>query len=96
VGIRAPDGTRIAIRQVTGALARRIVCPLVPGQRVARGERVGMIKLGSRTELLVPQDVAFEARVKVGDRVLGGATVLGVLSRKAQGAHVSGSEEVRA
>jgi hypothetical protein len=60
---------------VAGAIARRIVTDLGPGERVKRGERFGMIKFGSRTDLLVPaKDLAIE--VKVGDVVKGGASVL--------------------
>jgi phosphatidylserine decarboxylase len=96
IGIKTEDGTRLAIRQVTGALARRIVCPLTIGQVVGRGERVGMIKLGSRTELLVPVDVAFEPLVKVGDPVRGGSSILGRLTPKPGAAIAAAkSQEVR-
>ena len=44
------------MRQISGLLARRIVCALRPGQTVSRGEKFGMIKLGSRTELILPRD----------------------------------------
>ena len=47
---------RFAVRQISGMLARRIVCTLEPGQTVTRGEKFGMIKLGSRTELILPAD----------------------------------------
>jgi phosphatidylserine decarboxylase len=80
LGIKTDSGVRIGIRQVTGALARRIVCAAEIGQRLERGERYGMIKLGSRTELLVPVEAGFEVTVKVGDMVAGGVTVLGRLS----------------
>src|SRR5262249_44299809 len=52
--LRRPDGRRLAVRQITGAIARRIVCPAQPGDRLLRGERYGMIRFGSRTELVVP------------------------------------------
>ncbi|MHC4924145.1 MAG: phosphatidylserine decarboxylase [Planctomycetota bacterium] len=68
---------RIVVRQVVGAVARRIVCPVDEGLRLEAGERYGMIKFGSRTELWVPADAGFECRVKVGDVVRGGETVLG-------------------
>ena len=48
--------TRFAVRQISGMLARRIVCTLKPGQTVTRGEKFGMIKLGSRTELILPAE----------------------------------------
>src|SRR5204862_6576617 len=52
--IPGPPAQRFAVRQISGMLARRIVCTLVSGQAVTRGEEVGMIKLGSRTELILP------------------------------------------
>lgn len=79
LGLKTPSGQRYGLRQVTGALARTIVCPARPGERYARGQRYGMIKLGSRTELLLPVEANFQAAVKVGDVVRGGATVLGRL-----------------
>lgn len=74
------DGAvRMLVRQVTGAVARRIVCPVEAGSEYAAGERYGMIKLGSRTEVWLPQSVAAEWKVKVGDKVVGGETVLAEL-----------------
>jgi phosphatidylserine decarboxylase len=66
----------IRIKQISGAIARRIVCWLKPGDVVRKGERLGMIKLGSRTEVLVPADEPLEVLVNVGDSVKGGASVL--------------------
>ena len=60
--------SRFAVRQISGMLARRIVCTLQLGQSVTRGEKFGMIKLGSRTELILPAD-AVEITVKVGDKI---------------------------
>lgn len=74
VGWEEPCGVRFAVRQVSGAVARRIVCPLSPGDAYGRGQRFGMIKFGSRTELIVPAWV--EVSVQVGDRVHGGSTIL--------------------
>jgi phosphatidylserine decarboxylase len=71
--------TRMIVRQVTGALAKRIVCPILPGERYAAGQRYGMIKLGSRTEVWVPLSTPVRWNVAVGDRVRAGETVLGVL-----------------
>jgi phosphatidylserine decarboxylase len=68
-------GVRFAVRQISGLIARRIVCALRPGQAVSRGEKFGMIKLGSRTELVLPRD-AVRVDVKVGDKVQAGSTVL--------------------
>ena len=67
------------VRQVTGALARRIVCSVQPGTRLAVGERYGMIKLGSRTEIWLRADQPVTWNVKIGDTVKGGQTVLGEL-----------------
>jgi phosphatidylserine decarboxylase len=61
-------------KQIAGILARRIVFTKRVGDRVARGERVGLIKFGSRTDILV--DAGAQVQVKKGDRVRGGATVL--------------------
>jgi phosphatidylserine decarboxylase len=71
------DGARVIVRQIAGVLARRIVCRVQPGDRLASGERFGLIKFGSRTDLIVPAGARLQ--VKVGDRVRGGETVLGVL-----------------
>ena len=65
----------LAVRQISGAIARRIVCPVEPGRELAKGEVYGMIKFGSRTELYLPAE-GFDVRVKVGDPVRGGETVL--------------------
>jgi phosphatidylserine decarboxylase len=70
---------KFAVRQVSGLLARRIVCALRPGQPVRRGEKFGMIKLGSRTELIVPKD-AVRVTVEVGQTVKAGSTVLARLA----------------
>jgi phosphatidylserine decarboxylase len=70
------SGRRLRIKQISGKLARRIVCWLKPGDLVQRGERFGMIKFGSRTEVCVPADLVAAVQVKVGDKVKGGSTVL--------------------
>ncbi|MBE6402715.1 MAG: phosphatidylserine decarboxylase family protein [Lentisphaeria bacterium] len=66
----------MAIRQISGAIARRIVCPVEPGTVIKRGNIYGMIKFGSRTELYLPADDSFEVLVKVGDKVSGGSSVI--------------------
>lgn len=86
---RHPDATRLneyqtwalehetgtfVVRQITGAIARRIVGWAKPGDRVKKGERFGMIRFGSRTEVYLP--LGCEICVKVGERVQGGATVI--------------------
>jgi phosphatidylserine decarboxylase len=64
------------VKQISGAIARRIVCWLKAGDVVQKGERLGMIKLGSRTDVLIPAGQARTVCVKVGDTVKGGATIL--------------------
>lgn len=66
----------VVIRQVSGKIARRIICHASPGDSVETGQRFGLIKFGSRTELIVPDDVGLEVLVKVGDKVHGGETIL--------------------
>jgi phosphatidylserine decarboxylase len=71
------ESARVVVRQIAGVLARRIVCRVRPGDKLAPGERFGLIKFGSRTDLIMPASARL--RVKAGDRVLGGETVIGVL-----------------
>jgi phosphatidylserine decarboxylase len=72
------DGTHrpIRVKQISGAIARRIVCWVRSGEQVERGQRFGMIKFGSRTELLVPAGESLDVLVKVGDKVKGACTAL--------------------
>lgn len=70
-----PPAQRFAVRQISGMLARRIVCTLAPEQTVTRGEKFGMIKLGSRTELILPA-AAVEIAVQVGDFVRAGSDIV--------------------
>jgi phosphatidylserine decarboxylase len=72
------ERTRVAVRQISGVLARRIVCRVRPGDTLRAGERYGLIRFGSRTDLLVPRGT--QVRVRVGDRVRGGESVMGVLA----------------
>jgi len=67
---------RFIIRAIGGAIARRIVRPLKAGDIIARGEKIGMIKLGSRTELVVPDTDDLEINVKVGQKIRAGSSVL--------------------
>ena len=66
----------LAVRQISGAIARRIVCPVEEGTSLEQGERYGMIKFGSRTELYLPAGMKFELAVKVGQTVTAGITPL--------------------
>ncbi len=70
-------GYEVGFKQIAGLLARRIVCTLKPGDRVERGQRVGLIKFGSRCDVLLPAEA--DLRVKAGMRVKGGTTVLAVV-----------------
>lgn len=70
----------IAVKQISGAIARRIVCAAEPGTRLQRGEKYGMIKFGSRTELYIPAKSGLEIAVRIGDKVQGGLTVMARLN----------------
>ena len=69
---------RLVVRQISGAIARRIVCEASPGQELASGEKFGMIKFGSRTELYVPIYTQYDVKclVQIGDKVKAGLTPL--------------------
>jgi len=69
------DGVTVVCKQIAGVLARRIVCWKKPGDRLELGERFGLIKFGSRTDLVMPPEV--EVLVSTGERVRGGVTVIG-------------------
>ena len=71
------DAARVSVRQIAGVLARRVVCRVRPGDKLQAGERYGLIRFGSRTDLLVPRET--EIRARVGDRVRGGESVMAVL-----------------
>jgi phosphatidylserine decarboxylase len=72
----APPHRRLVVRQIAGLIARRIVCNLRSGEVVARGHKFGMIKLGSRTELVFPAQVGLYVMAYPGQKVKGGSTVL--------------------
>jgi phosphatidylserine decarboxylase len=71
------QGQSVVFKQIAGLLARRIVFKPKTGDELVRGQRVGLIKFGSRVDVIL--DAAVELRVKVGDRVAGGSSILGVL-----------------
>lgn len=73
------DGTPVVLRQIVGVLARRIVCRVKPGDVVARGQRFGIMKFGSRIDLFLPPSARI--LVKVGDKVVGGETPVAILER---------------
>ena len=75
----AGTGAKVAVKQIAGQIARRIVCDLKEGAEVDRGQQFGMIKFGSRTELFIPKSANFTLRVKLGAAVRAGRTVIGRL-----------------
>ncbi len=77
IGLRHPSGTRILFKQIAGVLARRIVFHLKEGDAVQAGQRFGIVKFGSRMDVLVPPQVTLT--VQIGDRVRAGETVLAKL-----------------
>ena len=74
------ESARAVVRQIAGAIARRIVCACRPGEGLRRGERFGMIKFGSRTQVILPGSI-FQPAVRVGDRVKAGSSVIGTLRK---------------
>jgi phosphatidylserine decarboxylase len=77
IGLETDDAPhrRYWVRQISGAIARRIVCDLRPGESLPAGHKFGMIKLGSRTELVLPAD-GLEIAIKLGDKIKAGSTVI--------------------
>ena len=76
------DGQKVVFKQIAGLLARRIVFNLKVGDRLERGQRVGLIKFGSRVDVLL--DPTARVNVKVGDHVKGGASILAYLEPQAE------------
>ena len=79
--LETAGGTRVEVVQITGVIARRIVNQAAVGEWLARGVRYGMIRFGSRTDVVLP--IGSEVRVAVGDRVKGGSSVIAVLQEGA-------------
>jgi phosphatidylserine decarboxylase len=75
--LRRSDGKKILCVQIAGLIARRIVCWVVPGEQVKKGERFGLIRFGSRMDVYLPQNSAIQ--VKVGAKVKGGSSILAEL-----------------
>jgi phosphatidylserine decarboxylase len=71
-------GGPIVVRQIVGILARRIVCRLKEGEQVSAGQRFGIMKFGSRIDLFIPRTASIN--VKVGDKVVGGETIVATLA----------------
>lgn len=72
LGLETPAGLRLLVKQISGVLARRIVCQAYRGDALARGQRYGMIKFGSRTELYIPVAAVAVCTVTPGSKVRGG------------------------
>ncbi len=64
------------VRQIAGAIARRIVCWVRPDEELLSGALIGMIKFGSRTELVIPDEPGLEIVAQLGDAVKGGSTIM--------------------
>ncbi|NND73140.1 MAG: phosphatidylserine decarboxylase family protein [Rhodothermales bacterium] len=79
IGVRHVSGQRVMFKQIAGAVARRIVFHLKEGDEVTAGDRFGIVKFGSRMDVLVPP--ATEIRVSPGDRVVAGESILGSMDR---------------
>lgn len=85
--VAGPAG-RVTVSQIAGLIARRIVCRVKPGDPLAAGERFGLIRFGSRTDLGLPPGARID--VRVGQRVKGGATVIGWMPEAAAGSGSGG------
>ena len=79
--LESEDGQRLLVVQIAGLLARRIISYVQPGQKLARGERLGLICFGSRVDVYLPPEA--ELLVKAGDRVQAGTSVLARLWQEA-------------
>ncbi|HUA78186.1 MAG TPA: phosphatidylserine decarboxylase [Acetobacteraceae bacterium] len=80
IAVRLPDGREIAVVQIAGMIARRIVCTVREGDAVDAGERFGIIRFGSRTDLYLPEGVA--PFVEEGQTMIGGETVVALLDSR--------------
>jgi phosphatidylserine decarboxylase len=78
--IERADGVQIAFTQIAGLVARRIVPFIKPGDIVAAGQRVGLIRFGSRVDVYLPQGT--DSKVLLGQKVIGGETVLAEIGKQ--------------
>jgi phosphatidylserine decarboxylase len=81
------DAGEMVLKQIAGWIARRVVCWKKEGERVARGERIGLVRFGSRVDLWVPREA--EILVAVGENVMGGSSVVARWMGKPQGKNVN-------
>lgn len=77
--VRLASGETIGVRQVSGMIARTIVCPLKPGDKLKRGQKFGMIMFGSTTELILPRPQDVTVHINKGDKVKAGVNVIATL-----------------
>jgi phosphatidylserine decarboxylase len=70
-------GQPVVFRQIVGILARRVVCRVGPGAELTAGQRIGLMKFGSRMDVFLPPDATL--RVAVGDKVVGGVTIIALI-----------------
>ena len=77
-----PNGNRniMIVKQIVGLIARRIVCTVAPGDELRRGDRIGMIKFGSRTELTIAKFLEPQIKVSIGQTVHGASTTIAILA----------------
>ncbi|MCI0473265.1 MAG: phosphatidylserine decarboxylase family protein, partial [Ignavibacteria bacterium] len=78
LGIETEEGKKLIFKQIAGFVARRIVCKVRLGQEVKAGRKFGMIKFGSRVDILIPQET--EIFVKIGDKVRAGMSIIAELT----------------
>ncbi len=77
IGMTTSTGQKIIFTQIAGIIARRIICNLKESDSVTKGERFGMIRFGSRSDLIIPKNC--ELKIKIGDHVAGGETEIAFL-----------------
>ncbi|MEN3038130.1 MAG: phosphatidylserine decarboxylase family protein [Candidatus Kryptonium sp.] len=80
IGIETEDGLKIIVKQIAGFIARRIVCDVEKGDKVIAGQRYGMIKFGSRVDVIMPKN-RVEITISVGQKVKAGETVIAKVKR---------------
>ncbi|TDI76175.1 MAG: phosphatidylserine decarboxylase family protein [Bacteroidetes bacterium] len=78
IGMVHTSGVKVLFKQIAGAVARRIVYDVKVGDQVRAGDRFGIVKFGSRMDILIPLD--FQIHVSVGDKVVGGESILGTFT----------------
>lgn len=78
IGMTTEGGQKIVFKQIAGLIARRIICRLKEGDKVDTGDRFGLIRFGSRTDLILPADSRIE--VRMGESVRGGSSIIGYIN----------------